>query len=76
MAGENRLPPRALALVQALQAEPHRFDLFQALRRLECAFRDRPRLGEALRPSDEPVRLGQEPSLAFAERAIASFTAR
>jgi type VI secretion system protein ImpH len=59
--------------MQALESEPHRFDLFQALRRLECAFRDRPRLGEALRPADEPVRLGQEPSLAFADRAIASF---
>jgi type VI secretion system protein ImpH len=76
MAGENRLPTRALELMQALESEPHRFDLFQAMRRLECAFRDRPRLGEAQRPSHEPVRLGQEPSLAFAERAIASFSAR
>jgi type VI secretion system protein ImpH len=58
----------------ALEREPHRFDLFQALRRLECAFRERPRLGEALRPADEPVRLAQEPSLAFADRAISSFS--
>jgi len=76
MAGEDRQAARALELLQALESRPHRFELFQALRRLECAFRDRPRWGEALRPAEEPARLGQEPSLAFAERAIASFTHR
>ena len=41
-------------------------DFFQALRRLEVAYCDRPerpRFGAAQRPSDEPIRLGQEPSL-------------
>jgi type VI secretion system protein ImpH len=74
MARENRPQARALEVLQALGREPHRFDLFQAMRRLECAFRDRPRLGEAQRPADEAVRLGQEPSLAFAQSAIASFS--
>lgn len=74
MARENRPKTRALELMRALESAPHRFDLFQALRRLECAFPDRPRLGEALRPVEEPVRLGQEPSVAFAERSIASFS--
>jgi type VI secretion system protein ImpH len=60
--------------MQTLEREPHRFELFQAMRRLECAFRDHPRLGEALRMADEPVRLGQEPSVAFADRQIASFS--
>lgn len=76
MAGEDRRQARALALLQAIEAEPHRFDLFQAIRRLECAFRDQPRFGEAVRAADEPVRLGQEPSLAFADRAIASLSRR
>lgn len=74
MAGEDRHETRALELLQALEREPHRFDPFQAMRRLECAFREQPRLGEALRAADEPVRLGQEPSVAFAERPIASFS--
>jgi len=74
MAGEDRQATRALDLLRALEGGPHRFDLFQALRRLECAFRDRPRWGEAIRPAEEPVRLGQEPSLAFADRTIASCT--
>lgn len=76
MAAEARREARALALLEALAAEPWRFDLFQALRRLECAFRDRPRLGEAARAADEPVRIGQEPALAFPDRAIASLTRR
>lgn len=75
MASPDRYPTRALALLQALGARPERFDLFRVLRRLECAFRDRPRLGEALRAAEVPVRLGQDPSMAFAPAAIASFTA-
>jgi len=76
MAGEDRRQARALALLAALEAEPHRFDLFQAIRRLECAFRDHPRFGEAARAAEEPVRLGQEPSLAFPDRQIASLSRR
>jgi type VI secretion system protein ImpH len=49
------------------------FDFFQALRRIEAAFPEKPRLGESGRPADEPVRLGQEPTLAFAPTAIAGY---
>jgi type VI secretion system protein ImpH len=73
MASEGRAQARALELLQALASEPHRFDLFQVMRRLECAYREAPRLGEG-RPADEPVRFGQEPSVAFAPAAIASFS--
>jgi type VI secretion system protein ImpH len=48
------------------------FDFFQALRRLECAYRDRPRLGQAVRTAEEPIRLGQDPSLSFAPSTISS----
>ena len=60
---------------RALEAEPHRHDFFQTLRRLEALFRDKPRFGTASRPKDEPVRLAQEPSLAFAPATLASFRA-
>ena len=56
----------------ALAANPYRFDLYYALRRIEAAHPDLPLLGRAARPVDEPVRVGQEPSLAFAPAAIAS----
>jgi type VI secretion system protein ImpH len=60
-------------LEAALQAAPTAFDFFQALRRLEAVHRERPRLGESVRPVEEPVRLGQEASLAFAPAALSSF---
>jgi type VI secretion system protein ImpH len=68
-------PPRPLPLdfEAALRQSPEALDFFQALRRLECRHRDRPRLGEALRPSDEPLRLGQAASLGFAVGALSSY---
>jgi type VI secretion system protein ImpH len=59
-------------LEEALRREPHSFDFFQALRRLECLHPEKPRLGESVRPADEPIRLGQEASLAFAPSALAA----
>jgi len=38
---------------------------YAALRKLECLFRDAPRFGEAGDLALEPVRFGQDPSLAF-----------
>lgn len=47
-------------------------DLFGVLRTLEAMRRDLPRVGRALRPGQESVRLGQEPSMAFPAGAVAS----
>lgn len=63
----------AVALFAALARAPYRFDFYQTLRRLECAFPTRPRWGQALSPSDEPVRLGQAPDLSFAPSPLAAF---
>jgi type VI secretion system protein ImpH len=38
---------------------------YAVLRKLECLFREAPRFGESITPSAEPVRLTQDPSLAF-----------
>jgi type VI secretion system protein ImpH len=57
-----------------LKAEPERFTLFAALRLLEQVFANHPRLGEARRAADEPVRLGQGPTLAFAPAEVTAFT--
>lgn len=64
-----------LKFLHALEETPYRYDFFLALRRLECIHADKPRLGEGARPVDEPLRLGQEPSLAFAPSSVASFKA-
>ncbi len=64
-----------LGLYAALAEAPHRHDFYQTLRRLECLFADKPRWGRALRPVDEPVRLGQDPDLSFAPASLSGFEA-
>jgi type VI secretion system protein ImpH len=76
MADEERTASGALALYRQLAEKPYEFDFFQAVRRLECAHRDKPRVGQGLRPADEPVRFGQEPSLAFAPSTLSFFGQR
>jgi type VI secretion system protein ImpH len=73
MAGPSRSPADPLDLLGALQREPYRFGFYEALRRLECLHPDKPRLGTSVRPADDPVRLRQEPSLAFAPATLARF---
>lgn len=73
MARADRTAADSVDLFEALRHEPHAFHFFEALRRLECHYRDRPRLGKATRLSDDPVRLTQEPSMAFAPATLAGF---
>src|SRR5271170_6848601 len=51
--------------VSALEREPHRFTLFAALRLLEQAHAQRPRLGQSRRAADDAIRLQQPPHLSF-----------
>jgi type VI secretion system protein ImpH len=60
--------------LKALAATPFAFDFHQALRRVEVAFRNLPRWGEAAKPRDEPLRLGQDPSFDFVPSAVRAFT--
>ncbi len=60
-------------LFSEVQKAPHAFDFFALLRRVECLSPDSPRFGRALRPSQEALRLGQEPALDFAPAALATF---
>lgn len=63
--------PGSPDLWQRLRHSPHSFDLFFTLRWLQARHADMPRLGRAARPKAEPIRLGQDPSLAFAPATIA-----
>jgi type VI secretion system protein ImpH len=49
-------------------------NFYQALRLLENAHPDKPRIGASLRPRDDAVRFGQDPSLSFEPGALARFT--
>lgn len=72
MAGEDRAQTHALELLESIQQKPYHYGFFRALRRIECSRVDRPRIGQAQRLADEVIRLGQEPSLAFAPSSLAS----
>jgi type VI secretion system protein ImpH len=58
----------------ALAERPYAFDFYQALRRFDALHRGLPRLGDGMRPAEEAVRLGQEPSLTFAPANLSGFT--
>jgi type VI secretion system protein ImpH len=76
MAGPLRQPPDTVSELQALRDEPHRFSLFAALRLLERAHADRPRLGESRRAADDAVRLSQPAYLTFVPSEISGLHAR
>jgi len=70
-------PPRAAAaaLSARLAAEPWAFSFYQAMRRLEAAWPDRPRFGHSNHPAQDPVRLAQEASVIFAPATLAGWQA-
>jgi type VI secretion system protein ImpH len=84
MAGQNRTSSHPLAVLQSLQksvlallnaikSNPFAYGFYQAVRRLECAYKEKPKVGQSLRPKDDPIRFGQPPSLAFPSSNLAYF---
>lgn len=75
MADTTGPPGEHLSWLNRLAISPGSFDFHVAMRRMEAAFPDKPRLGQAVRPADEPIRLGQAPTLAFEPTAVTAFDA-
>ena len=73
MARTQRKTPDPVALFARLQERPWRYGFYQAMRWVECAHPDKPRLGESRRPADDPIRVGQEPSMSFATSTLSEF---
>ncbi len=67
--------PDSIDLLEQLKQAPEKFNFFLALRTIECASAEQPRLGESLRPKTDPIRLAQTPSLAFANSTLDAFEA-
>ena len=67
-----QVDPGFAAWLAALGEAPYRYDLYQTLRHIEAANPQLPRLGEALRPADEPLRIGQPADLSFAPASLHS----
>lgn len=74
MAGSRAARSALEALELALQHQPDQFELFQALRLLERATPDHPRLGRSLRAAEDRIRLRHPPSLTFAPTDIVRYT--
>jgi type VI secretion system protein ImpH len=73
MAEPQRPAPVHLGAIDGLATAAYRFDPYEALRRIECAFADRPRLGRSTRPAEDAVRVRQNPSLRFAPAALEEY---
>jgi len=76
MASDERETAGALTRVSALAEHPEKFHIFQALRLIEAAYADSPRLGRSKRPKQDPVRLKQRVDMAFAPSTITQFKPR
>lgn len=74
MASENRTTASPLILLKRLQRAPYSFGFFEALRQIECAYPEKARIGTSSRPVEDPVRFGQEASMAFAPSTLSSLT--
>lgn len=65
------VPEGVVELIELLDRETHRQDLFAVLRRIDALSTSGPPIGRALRPRNELIRLGQKPSASFAASALA-----
>src|SRR5690606_3421155 len=75
MAATSRTTAHVVERLRALEAEAERYGFFAAVRLIDALHADDPRLGEAARPPEESVRLGQTPTLKFATSTIDAFEA-
>ncbi len=73
MASKERKSAPDLTRLELLAREPERFHIFKALRLIEAVYLDAPRLGRARKPAQDPIRLTQEPELAFPPSTVLDF---
>ena len=74
MASDSR--PTEKSVIERLQETPYRFEFYQAVRLFECMHPELPRIGQSQKPSQDPIRFGQEPSLAFAPASLSALEYR
>jgi predicted component of type VI protein secretion system len=60
----------AYALILRLMEKPYAYDFFAAVRRIEVSKGTPARTGASHRLRDDPIRFGQDPSLAFAPSTV------
>ena len=55
------------------KAQPYGLDFFSALRQIQAKAVGRPKIGESLRPSEDPIVLNQPPDLRFAPSSVVAY---
>lgn len=70
-APEPAAPGAVAALLARLAEAPHRFGFFAVMRLLEAANPASPRFGRSVRPAQDALRLGQEPSVTHQSASLA-----
>ncbi len=73
MASKDRPTESNLELYSQLEKTPYAFSFYQALRRIENKNSQKARIGYARKPSDDAIRIGQEPFLNFAQSSLSGF---
>ncbi len=73
MAGENRTKADLVGFLRAIEETPWAFEFYSTLRRIECLDGDGAGFGRSLKPSEDPVRIGQQPSMAFSPAEIEAY---
>jgi type VI secretion system protein ImpH len=63
-------------ILGAIEADPHGFEFFAALRAIERAAADQPRLGRAFNPAQEPIALAHHASADFPGTTVEGFERR
>lgn len=65
--------PETDSLVEALKKSPYTFDFYVAARRFEAENPSKPRFGQSIKASDDPVRFCQRPSLRFEPSTVVEY---
>ncbi|MBL1437523.1 MAG: type VI secretion system baseplate subunit TssG [Rhodobacteraceae bacterium] len=73
MASDERKKTGDLSRFEAFKEHPEKYHIFQALRLIEAAYADTPRLGRSRRPKQDAVRLKQRIDMSFASSTVARF---
>ena len=73
MAAGKRSGEDPLSHLARLRDAPEKHHIFHALRIIEAAFPDDPRIGTARRPREEKLRMGQEAELNFPPSTLSDF---
>ena len=74
----SQTPPRSAvaSLYDTLASAPWAFSFYQAMRRLEAAWPERPRFGQSTHLAEDPLRLAQDPTVVFAPSTLAGWEPR